>query len=105
MANFPGGPRYASTSFTIGDKAYVGLGVLSDTSLQDFWQYTPANKKWIRKKDFPGGARVAAVAFTISGKGYVGTGQTNTTAGVEDFWEYDPSTDSWTKKADFPGGG
>lgn len=92
--------------FTIGNKAYVGLGLnfFTMSYQKDFWEYDPSTNIWTRKADFPF-IRQGSVAFSIGNKGYVGIG-----SGMpgnpenNDFWEYDPSSDTWTKKANFGGG-
>ncbi len=102
--NFDGPGRGQAASFVIGDKLYVGTGLLSFDTFEktnDFWEYNPANGTWTRKADFPGGARYAAAAFAIGNKGYLGTGESD--ALQKDFWEYDPAADRWVRKADFPG--
>jgi N-acetylneuraminic acid mutarotase len=89
-------------SFSIGNKAYVGLGK-DNTMLDktDFWEYDLATNVWTQKANFPGSARRQAVSFTIGNKGYVGTGFS--TEDLKDFWEYDPATNAWTQKADVGG--
>jgi N-acetylneuraminic acid mutarotase len=102
-ASFPGGAREKAVSFTIGNKAYIGLGFDGTNKRKDFWEYDPANNTWKQKKDFPGAARELAVGFAIGSKGYVGTGDTSSFDLAKDFWEYDPASDTWTRKADFAG--
>lgn len=104
-ANFPGGPRWRATAFSIGTKGYVGTGITDNNyfnSTKDFWEFDPFKNEWTRKADFGGGLRQSAVGFRIADKGYIGTGgdQLNLLA---DFWEYDPTTNNWTKKADYAG--
>jgi N-acetylneuraminic acid mutarotase len=101
-SDFEGVPRSSAAVFTIGDKAYVGLGYDGENRLTDFWQYDPQLNNWTRKKDFPGAARNGAVAFSIDPNGYVGTGYDGTNR-LKDFYKYDPSTDSWVQIADFGG--
>jgi N-acetylneuraminic acid mutarotase len=100
---FPGGAREKAVSFTIGNKAYMGLGFDGINKRKDFWEYDPATNIWKQKKDFPGAARELAVGFAIGDKGYIGTGDTSSFDLAKDFWEYDPATDNWTRKADFAG--
>lgn len=40
-ANYGGAGRYGTAFFTIGDKAYIGLGGDSNMVYNDFWEYTP----------------------------------------------------------------
>jgi N-acetylneuraminic acid mutarotase len=101
--SFPGTVREMAVSFTIGNKAYIGLGFDGTNKRKDFWEYDPTTGYWQQKKDFPGAARELAVGFSIGTKGYVGTGDTASFGLAKDFWEYDPATDNWTRKADFAG--
>jgi N-acetylneuraminic acid mutarotase len=101
-SQFEGLARNSAVSFTIGDKAYVGLGTDGISKFKDFWEYNPATNTWTQKASFPGTARYLAVGFSADGKGYVGTGYDGVNK-LKDFWQYDPSTDRWTQKADFGG--
>jgi len=98
--------RHNGICLTIGNKAYVGLGLnfFTLSYQKDFWEYDPATNTWSRKADFPF-IRQGAFTFSIGNKGYVGagTGQPGVTDN-NDFWEYDPTNDKWTKKADYGGG-
>ncbi|SNR54328.1 Ig-like domain (group 2) [Maribacter sedimenticola] len=121
--------RYGAVSFSIGDKAYVGLGrdesysydIFGDEYISnagsfknDFWEYNPETDTWRKLNNFPGEGRTGAVGFSIDGKGYVGlgfysdgtrndVGYTSTFEFKQDFWEYNPYDDSWTQLEDFPG--
>ena len=99
MSNFPGTPRASSTSFVIGDKAYVTGG--SSYGDNDLWEYDPSSDHWTRKADYPGSCYTRGISFALNNKGYVGFGWTDGTC--KDFWEYDPSTDTWMEKENFPG--
>lgn len=101
-SDFEGVPRSSAVVFTIGNKAYVGLGYDGKNRLKDFWEYDLDLNNWTRKADFPGVARNGAVAFSINSKGYVGTGYNGTTR-LKDFYAYDPGTDTWVQIADFGG--
>jgi len=96
--------RHVAISFTIGNKAYVGLGEKIDGSMPvDFWEYNPCTNRWTKKANFPGGGRYAATGFTINGKGYVCLCLKSDEINAYDLWEYNPTNDTWTIKADFPG--
>lgn len=102
---FEGQPRSGSVVFTIGNKAYVGLGYDGDDYFNDFYAYDPDRELWDDVAPFPGQVRERAVAFAIDGKGYVGLGY-NRDLDVEemkDFWQYDPLTNTWSQIAEFPG--
>jgi N-acetylneuraminic acid mutarotase len=103
IADFGGGDRFHSSSFTIGDFAYVGGGEEhSGSYMKDFWKYIPSVNIWERVADFPGIARRGGVGFALNNFGYYGTGQS--TAGyLDDFYKYDPESDSWTPVANFIG--
>lgn len=114
---FPGEPLKGAVAFTLGDKAYVGLGKKENGELNyDFWIFDGAN--WIGKTaPFPGQGRVNASSFSIYDKGYVGWGTSNATFDISDcesllsdplvdVWEFDPSSGTngtWTQKASFAG--
>ena len=102
---FKGRPRSGAISFTIGSKAFVGMGYDGDEYISDFYVYDINAGYWETKKSFPGTMRERAVAFTINGKGYIGLGYNRELDKEElgDFWEYNPDTDVWTKVADFGG--
>lgn len=101
-SDFEGVPRSAAVGFSIGNKAYVGLGYDGKDRVTDFWEYDADVNNWVRIADFPGAARTGAVAFTIGSKGYVGTGYDGVNR-LKDFYEYDPSSNTWTQVADFGG--
>jgi len=89
-ADFAGIGRNAASSFSIGSKGYIGLG-LNGVLLNDFWEYDQLSNTWTEKADFPGTKRYQAVGFSINGKGYFGTGWA--TDGLKnDFWEYTPDS-------------
>jgi N-acetylneuraminic acid mutarotase len=96
--------RFVAAGFSIGNKGYVGIGLIGDEQRKDFWEYDPVANTWAQKADFGGGKRNAAVSFSIGSKGYVGTGiDGDSMEEKNDFWEFDPIKNTWTKKADFPG--
>jgi hypothetical protein len=100
--------KVGSIAFTIGTKAYIGLGSTNapfdGIGSNDFWEFDTQYNAWTQKANFGGGLRVTAAAFAIGSKGYVGTGVDNNNSPTSDFWEYDPATNVWAQKADFKGG-
>jgi|GEM_PF-656672 len=105
-ADYPGLAKSSYAVFTIGRKAYVGLGYDSTTGYHnDFWEFDPANNIWTRKTDFPGKPREAAIAFGFANTGIIGLGGNITTDefNYTDIWRYSPSSNQWTKMNDFPG--
>ena len=106
-ADFPGGNRIGAVGFSIGNKGYIGTGViwnkndLRNDYKQDFWEYDPATNSWTKKADFAGEARAHAVGFSIGNRGYIGAGSGESGfTGEKNIWEYDPASNKWTKKAD-----
>ncbi|MFI5163751.1 MAG: OmpA family protein [Bacteroidia bacterium] len=106
QANFPGGVLEKGVAFSIGNKAFAGLGTDLKHFQKGFWKYSADKDLWEEAEKFPSDARISAVAFSIGNKGYVGTGMVGTAYskdGTNDFWEYDPEKNSWSQKANFPG--
>lgn len=106
MGDFPGDIRTFGTGFTIGNKAYFGLGN-GNPQRTDFWEYDPAFDSWKRLADFPGAGREKATHFVIGNKAYIVGGfygqQDRNRTILNDVWEFDAVTHQWTKKSDFPG--
>lgn len=102
---FKGSRRSGAVIFTIGNKAYVGLGYNGDTYFTDFYEYDLSLGFWKTKASFTGVPRERAVAFTIGNKAYIGLGynREEDTEELKDFWEYDAATDTWTQLNDFGG--
>jgi N-acetylneuraminic acid mutarotase len=102
---FKGRPRSGAICFTIGSKAFVGLGYDGDEYINDFYVYDLSKGYWESKATFPGLSRERAVAFSVGGKGYIGLGYNRDEDKEElgDFWEYDPDTNTWTEVANFGG--
>jgi N-acetylneuraminic acid mutarotase len=100
-----GKPRSGAIAFSIGGKAFSGLGYDGDEYVSDFYVFDIERGHWERKNNFPGILRERAVAFSIDGKGYIGLGYNrhNQQEALADFWEYDPATDHWKRVADFGG--
>lgn len=109
---FAGGQIKNAVAFTLGDKAYVGLGEFGSTPRDRFFVYnldyeTTQQTPWYEIDEFPGGARINAVAYTIAGYGYVGTGSNHdTTVFYNDMYRLNPNVGedgSWTRIEDFQG--
>lgn len=102
---FKGRPRTGAVVFTIGSKAFVGLGYDGDEYISDFYSYDINSGYWETKKSFPGILRERAVSFSANGKGYIGLGynRDRTKEELGDFWQYDPATDTWQQVSDFGG--
>ncbi len=101
LDDFPGGLRYQLSSFTIGYKAYVGLGTDQDLYNNDFWEFDITTNSWSQIQDLPSSERSAAMTFTIGQRGFVCMG--NNGGLLLDLWEYNPYDDEWTPRADYEG--
>lgn len=103
---FKGPRRSSAIIFTIGDKAYAGLGYDGSDYFSDFYEFDPELGFWKNKSPFPGTGRERAIAFSIGDKGYIGLGYNRDLATEElaDFWEYNSTTDVWTRLKNFSGG-
>jgi N-acetylneuraminic acid mutarotase len=101
--------HFLGLCFTIGNKAYVGLGgagLAGPNFLSpEIWEYDMTANTWTRKADFPGPRRITCFSFAAGGFGYVGGGDTlsSNQNPTNDFWQYNPQTDTWARKADYPG--
>lgn len=89
-ADYPSGGNYGASTFTIGDKAYVGNGVYSNG---EFFEFDPVSNNWTQIADCPNG-QSEKTGFSIDGKGYF--------VSSDKLFEYDPSLDSWTEKSPPP---
>jgi hypothetical protein len=101
---YPGGlgDLIASTSFVIGDNAYLVAG-------NKTWQYNQPTDTWTQKASVSSiTGRFGGSSFAINGKGYLGLGWNSDAPGesivdVNDWWQYDPVSDHWTAMHNFPG--
>ena len=80
--------RSYGSAFTLGSKAYVGLGYSSGVRA-DFWEYDPAADSWTNKTAFEGSARQNAVSFVVNNKAYISTGRSGSYY-FSDIWEFKP---------------
>lgn len=103
-SELPRDGRWYATSFSIGNKGYICMGIDQDRNrLKDLWEFDSETQKWTKRADYTAASRNAAVAFVIDGMAYLGTGH-NGVEGSNDFWKYNPQTDEWSKIADLPSG-
>jgi N-acetylneuraminic acid mutarotase len=102
---FKGSRRSGAVVFTIGNKAYIGLGYNGDQYFTDMYEYDLDLGFWKTMASFTGVPRERAVAFAIDGKAYVGLGYNRDQDKEElgDFWMYDPAADTWTQLNNFGG--
>lgn len=102
-ATLPRDGRWYATSFSIGNKGYICMGINQFRNrLLDLWEFDAETQEWSKKADFIGSARNASVAFVIDGIVYLGTGH-NGIEGTNDFFKYNPNTNEWKQIADLPG--
>jgi N-acetylneuraminic acid mutarotase len=105
-SNYGGVARHRSSSFSIGNHGYLGLGHINsgvDVEYDDFWRYDPASDSWTQIANYPEGLCFHATCFVIGQKAYVGTGRLVSGAYSKKFFCYDPATNSWSPIADLPG--
>lgn len=100
-AAFPGGVRYQMTSFVVGSKAYVGMGIDQNIFKKDMYCYNPGSNQWTPIATFPAYERGAASTFTLEDRGFVCLGNNGGLLG--DLLEYYPNTDTWTLRAAYGG--
>jgi N-acetylneuraminic acid mutarotase len=104
LNDFPGGGRYAPTTFIVNNQAYLCFGVNDAHSwMRDVWRYDSQDDSWERMNDFPGGRRYHAASFVIDSMAYIVGGSYNEGWDyMNDTWQYDPKQDSWTQKQSLP---
>lgn len=106
-SSFTPGSRYGAFSFSIGQKGYVGSGVIQNGTtinlINDFWEYDPLMDAWTQKATLPATGRVSAATFVALNAGFVTTGY-NLVTHLNDNWMYDPTINAWQAKSNFPGG-
>ena len=94
---------------------YVGCGGNNNGNLNDWWEYSVADKTWVERASLPGPARHHPFYFHARGIdsdgdrqfAYVGLGHGSTAiAGkrvYKDFYRFDPVDKSWTQVASISG--
>ena len=105
LANYPAN-AVLITAFTIGNKAYVGMGYFNDYPSNAFYAYDPLKNTWEAITPFQGKFTRQSVAFGSSNYGYVVGGEQsnpNEIVRVNDMWRYDPVANRWTQVSNFPG--
>ncbi len=106
--SYPGETKFYSTSFSIENKIYMGLGSADGWDYWptgDFWEWNQATNQWTSLAIFPGTIN-SPVGFSIGGKGYIFTNSwTEENRLTNELWEYDPALDRWTRKSSLPAEG
>jgi hypothetical protein len=87
---------FASTSFSIYNAGFVGLG--TSYSLHT---YSPIFNNWASIQANPVPGRYNAASFVIGDRVYIGLGTASNFA-QRDFYSYDPTYVRWTRLKDFP---
>lgn len=100
-ANFPAGVRYQLSSFSIGNKGYVGLGANQDVYKKDFYRYNPGSNQWTQIADCIASERGSACAFTLNNHGFICLGTNGGLLG--DLVEYNPETNEWELRCAYGG--
>ena len=88
--------RGFAVAFSLNDMGYIGSGV-TGVSLDDFWEYDPADNTWRQVASIPS-VRHYAYSFVIGDFAFVGGGinGTQSTSPISSFHKYDPSKNKWT---------
>jgi len=109
-ADFAGGKRDGSASFTINNKGYISCGhnfnenTKTHTYYNDLWQYNPTTDSWSQKAFLPSSDRMNAIGLSaFINKGVVMTGW-GTNGALNDCWQYNASTNSWSSLPNVGGG-
>lgn len=100
----PGADRKWANAFVINGLAYVGMGIIGNSTFQsDLWAYDPVANAWSPRAALPASPRGGSATFTLNGKGYV-CGGTSTGPTFSEVFEYDPLVDEWMQVSDLPTG-
>lgn len=104
LQDFPGVERDDAAGFIIGDKGYVGTGLITGWQpALDFYSLDFSTGSWTQIASLPqGNERQYSTGFSGIGTGYVFGGVRGTTF-LRDLWAYDPVTDQWSSKNSLPG--
>ncbi|TND09137.1 MAG: Kelch repeat type 1-containing protein [Bacteroidetes bacterium] len=106
---YAGGARSSCIGFGVGQGAYVGLGIDSNSYKRSMYVFNLANSTWTQTQSLGGPTgtglgRDVAASFVVGTKAYVVGGQ-GSNPFFDDTWEYDAGFDVWTQKANFTPGG
>lgn len=99
-------PRYAASSFMIGNMIYIIGGTHPNFTISDTVEaYDIITNTWSTKASYP--ARLDALgAFALNGLGYCVGGQNSIeyipSLYSKSVYSYNPATNAWTQKNDFP---
>lgn len=107
IAKYPGEAYFCLTSFTFGNKLYLGGGTRVNSNgngenpYYDFWAYDFDNKAWEKKNNIP------VPFYQSNGHGNLSCATQENDVFVfsytNDLWQYHPESDTWSAKKKFPG--
>ena len=89
-SNFPT-PRFATVSFTLNGKGFVGLGWNNNTSFSDFYWYDDVLNVWSFASNTPFNGRFAGDGFEIGNAGFICLGRDEFNVYYNDLWQYAPA--------------
>ncbi|MCF8302228.1 MAG: IPT/TIG domain-containing protein [Bacteroidales bacterium] len=96
--------RYNVVSFSINDKAYLGL----DSEDMILWEYDPDKGELEEKTQFPGDYDIDEIVsictFTLNRNAYLIIEPDFDNDTIVQLWTYNPASNNWQRKADYPGG-
>ncbi len=107
-ASFSGLGRTGAVAFTVGERAYIGLGGSLNPNktvsnvYKDLWEYNPDNNSWTQKADYPGSGGFLATSLSFGNGGIVCGGSNNIGSVKNDCYVYYPSGNYWIQKASMP---
>lgn len=105
LSNYPGLKRDDGVAVVVGNKAYVGTGLVEFALTLDFWVMDLSNYTWSYGKAMPDNSnRQYSCAFAGEGCYYVFGGIANGGAN-KDLYKYDVASNSWSSVAAKPGNG
>jgi N-acetylneuraminic acid mutarotase len=97
VANFPGGNREGTTSFSYDNRGFMAFGSPFIQFTNDVWEYIPESNTWEQKASCPASFAFSH-GFVIDDHFYIGPEN-----GTNKTFAYDITNDSWSEVAAFPG--
>lgn len=105
-SDYPGAAVDDGTTFTIGNKAYCGTGMLPwFSTTTDFYAFDLSTETWSPSTPLPSGMeRQYALGLANQSYGYV-FGGTGNGVFYNDLWQFDPVSGAWSQLASMPDSG
>lgn len=97
VANFPGGNREGTTSFSYNNRGFMAFGSPFIQFTNDVWEYLPESNSWEQKASCPASFAFSH-GFVINDHFYIGPEN-----GTNKTYAFDITNDSWSEVAAFPG--